>query len=122
MFLKLVVSGHLNLYRIILLILDYFDSLIIDNNKKVNYILLFLEQIINFFNQIPDVEGFNFDIIEILNNYKYIYDYTNDGNGNILFFILSKILGKNFETIINDHSKRININQQNKEGDTFLMK
>lgn len=104
------------------LILDYFDSLIIDNNKKVNYILLFLEQIINFFNQIPDVEGFNFDIIEILNNYKYIYDYTNDGNGNILFFILSKILGKNFETIINDHSKRININQQNKEGDTFLMK
>ena len=102
------------------LILDYFDSLIIDNNKKANYILLFLEKIFNFFNQIPEIEGFNFDIIEILNNYKYIYDYSNDDDENI-FFILSKISGKNFETIFNDHSKRININQQNKEGDTFLM-
>ena len=102
------------------LILDYFDSLIIDNNKKANYILLFLEKIFNIFNQIPDIEGFNFDIYEILSNYKYIYDYSNDDNENI-FFILSKISGKNFEKIFNSYSKHININQQNKEGDTFLM-
>jgi len=104
----------------LVLILDYFDSLPIDNKKKANYILLCLDNMISIFNKIPFRNSIEIDLNKILEKYDYIYDYSNINNENI-FFILSKSTEINFDNTFKMHSEKININQQNVEGNTLLM-
>jgi len=67
--------------------LNYFDSLPVDNKKKVNYTLLCLDNMNSIFNEISFLKPLELDLNEILKKYDYIYDYSNSNNENI-FFIL----------------------------------